>query len=174
MRLYILQLTRAYTLDGPCVDRQDGQEIHYHPAQRRLPMSSLTAHVNPTLHDGALFSEFRTVTKALSNLDGKPKTGIRATFGQQVGGVPVHKALTLALASKNVPLMQCLTKPVQSVEEARERKRLGGYTQAEINAKRSAEQDAGNLFENLYCAACRAFSLSSACVRGTVQTSSLR
>lgn len=173
MRLYILQLTRAYTLDGPCVDRQDGQEIHYHPAQRRLPMSSLTAHVNPTLHHGALFSEFRTVTKALSNLDGKPKTGIRATFGQQVGGVPVHKALTLS-ASKKVPIMQCLTKPVQSVEEARERKRLGGYTQAEINAKRSAEQAAGNLFETLYCAACRAFSLSSACVRGTVQTSSLR
>jgi hypothetical protein len=149
MRLYILQLTRAYTLDGPCVDRQDGQEIHYHPAQRRLPMSSLTAHVNPTLHHGALFSEFRTVTKALSNLDGKPKTGIRATFGQQVGGVPVHKALTLS-ASKKVPIMQCLTKPVQSVEEARERKRLGGYTQAEINAKRSAEQAAGNLFKTFY------------------------
>lgn len=111
-------------------------------------MSSLAAHINPTLHDGALFSEFRTVTKAqtkaLSNLDCKPKNGLRATFGQQVGGVPVHKALTLALASKKVPLMQCLTKPVQSVEEARERKRLGGYTQAEINAKRSAEQAAGN------------------------------
>ena len=140
-------------------------------------MSSLAAHINPTLHDGALFSEFRTVTKALSNLDGKPKTGLRATFGQQVGGVPVHKALTLVLASKKVPLMQCLTKPVQSVEEARERKRLGGYTQAEIDAKRSAEQAAGNLFENLYCAACRAFSdlsvqrcsIPGACVRGTVQ-----
>jgi hypothetical protein len=143
-------------------------------------MSSLAAHINPTLHDGALFSEFRTVTKAqtkaLSNLDGKPKNGLRATFGQQVGGVPVHKALTLALASKKVPLMQCLIKPVQSVEEARERKRLGGYTQAEINAKRSAEQAAGNFSKILYFSSCLAFSLSSAarpipfaCVRGTVQ-----
>jgi|NorSeaMetagenome_1021524.scaffolds.fasta_scaffold86574_1 hypothetical protein len=108
-------------------------------------MSPLTANAP---HREALFSEFRTVTKALSNHDDKPKTGLRAVFGQQVGGLPVHKALTLALASKKVPLMKCLTKPVQSVEEARERKRLGGYTQAEIDAKRSAEQAAGNLQTN--------------------------
>ena len=43
----------------------------------------------------------------------KARRGFHAVAGKQVGGIPVHKALALALASKRVPLMQCLTQPIQ-------------------------------------------------------------
>ena len=34
-----------------------------------------------------------------------------------MGGIPVHKALALALANKKIPILQCLTKPAISVQE---------------------------------------------------------
>jgi hypothetical protein len=100
--------------------------------------------------NGPLFNEFRT-TKLLTKPLEKERTGIQPSHSHNVLGkrclegennVPVHKALFLSLACKKLPLMQCLTRPVKSVEEARERNRLGGYTQSEINAKRSAEEAA--------------------------------
>ena len=48
--------------------------------------------------------------------------------------------------------MQCLTKPAQSVQEARERRQLGGHTQAELNAKRTSEEAAGTARGKEKCA----------------------
>jgi hypothetical protein len=116
-------------------------EYFQHPAHRRPQSGSLTENLHPGARGEPLFHEFRTA-KLLSAPKEKAKTGFHAVAGKHVGGIAVHKALALALASKKVPLMQCLTQPIQSVEEARERKRLGGYTQAELDAKRSSQEAA--------------------------------
>lgn len=124
-------------LSFPDQDDDDFQR----PAHRRPQSGSLTENLHPSTTGEPLFHEFRTA-KLLSAPKEKAKTGFHAVAGKQVGGIAVHKALALALASKKVPLMQCLTQPIQSVEEARERKRLGGYTQAELDAKRSSQEAA--------------------------------
>ena len=113
-------------------------------SNRRPTCGSLTANLRPDVGGDVLFNEFRT-TKLLQKHSDKPRTGLQGTLGhrgQVSGGISVHKAMALVLANKKVPLMQALIKPVESVAEARERNRLGGFTQAELNLKRNSAQAA--------------------------------
>ena len=103
-----------------------------------LPQSDFA--FNHGSEEGGMIDDFRA-TKAVIRTEDK-RTGLHATLGQSMGGIPVHKALALALANKRVPLMKCLTKPSTSVQEARERNRLGGFTQAELDMRRGAEEAA--------------------------------
>ena len=128
-------------------DCKKNQEL---PAYQRPVSGPLSCNVYSQTSNRPLFNEFRT-TKLLTKPFEKERTGIQQAHSHNVLGkrcleghnnLPVHKALFLSLACKKLPLMQCLTRPVKSVEEARERNRLGGYTQSEINAKRSAEEAA--------------------------------
>ena len=115
------------------------------PSNRRPMRGSLTANLRPDVGGDVLFNEFRT-TKLLQKPSDKPRTGLQGTLGHRgqgvSGGISVHKAMALVLANKKMPLMQALIKPVESVAEARERNRLGGFTQAELNLKRNSAQAA--------------------------------